>query len=202
MFATMRRKRRGAQVKNELGQSVDHFKRAAALAAQETSATVVPRFTAAEDRMQPASRKARHAATTSWDSALAALTPLMTAATDNAKQTGRAGRKALKQQAKAEQKTAKKLQKRADKKLSRKSSGSSKLGKLALFGAVAGAGALYFSRKRRQAQWEEYEPAAPLSSTPRAGGVDDAAFEPLEPSAYTSSANGTVTDTTGPQTLR
>ena len=42
MFATMRRKRRSAMMKQELGQSVDHFKRAATLAAQETSATVGP----------------------------------------------------------------------------------------------------------------------------------------------------------------
>ena len=64
MITTMRRKSRGQRMKNELGQSVDHFKRAASLAAQETSATVGPTLTAAKDRVQPAAVKAKDAAST------------------------------------------------------------------------------------------------------------------------------------------
>ena len=93
MFATMRRKSRSTKMKNELGQSVDHFKRAASLAAQETSATVGPKFNAARDRVQPAAVKAKDAASSSWDSALATLTPLVTAATENARQAGKASKK-------------------------------------------------------------------------------------------------------------
>jgi hypothetical protein len=54
VFASMRRKNRNANMKSELGQSVDHFRRAASLAAQETSATVGPKISAARDRVQPA----------------------------------------------------------------------------------------------------------------------------------------------------
>ena len=49
MFATMRRRSRSRRMKNELGQSVDHFKRAASIAAQETSATVGPKLQTAVD---------------------------------------------------------------------------------------------------------------------------------------------------------
>ena len=69
MFATMRRKRRSAKMKNELGQSVDHLKRAASIAAQETSATVGPKLNAARGRVQPARTKAKDAASSSWEGA-------------------------------------------------------------------------------------------------------------------------------------
>ena len=127
MFATMRRKRRSTRMKNELGQSVDHFKRAASLAAQETSATVGPKINAARDRVQPAAVKAKDAASSSWDSALATLTPLVAAATDNVRQT-RARRRSRPTRRTAK-KNAKKLEKRANKALGRKQS-SGRTGKL------------------------------------------------------------------------
>src|SRR4051812_31502484 len=80
VFATMRRKRRTTKMKSELGQGVDHFKRAAAIAAQETGASVGPTFTAARDRVQPAVSTARGAASSGWESALATITPLVAAA--------------------------------------------------------------------------------------------------------------------------
>ena len=67
MFATMRSKNRNKRMKNELGQGVDHLKRAATLAAQETSATVGPKFNAAVDKVQPAAAKAKDAASTGWE---------------------------------------------------------------------------------------------------------------------------------------
>lgn len=178
MFATMRRKRRSTKMKNEIGQSVDHFKRAASLAAQETGATVGPKFNAARDRVQPAAVKAKETASSSWDNALAALTPLVTAAT----QTATTGKKALKANKKDAKKNAKKIEKRADKALSRKQgrSKTSTLAGLALVGAAVGVAAAYVVRRRKAAQWDEYDPSAPISSTQPVVGADDAVFEPTD----------------------
>ncbi|GAA0451902.1 hypothetical protein Ade02nite_76970 [Paractinoplanes deccanensis] len=195
MFATMRRKNRNRRMRNELGQSVDHFKRAASLAAQETSATVGPTLSAAVDRVQPAAVKAKDAATTGWGSAVATITPLVAAATDNVKQAGKVSKKSAKKSAKQNKKDAKKLQKRANKAVSRKEKkgrGSKLLG-FALLGTAVGVGAAYVSKRRRAAQWDEYEPAAPLTTT--STGADDAAFEPISP-------NGTVPTNTTPNTPR
>jgi hypothetical protein len=192
VFATMRRKRRSTQMRNELGQGVDHFKRAASIAAQETSATVAPRFNAAVDRVQPAAGKAKDAATQSWDSALAALTPLVTAATDNVRQAGKTSKKVSKRELKAQRKQADKLQRRADKALGRKRGRGSKLAGYALLGTALGVGAAWYAKRRSEAQWEEYD-AAP---NPAPVGADDAAFEPLEPTVYTT-ANGTSTEQAG-----
>lgn len=198
VFATMRRKNRNARMKSELGQSVDHFKRAASLAAQETSATVGPKFAAAKDRMQPATDKAVGAATSGWDSAVATLGPLVAAASDNVRQTGKkaakTSKKANKQAAKASQKNAKKLEKKAGKAVGRKqSSTGGKLMKIALAGAAIGAAGAYVMRKRRSDQWDEYDPTGPLStSTP--AGAEDAAFEPADlsgPSGFVTPAGST-----------
>jgi hypothetical protein len=180
----MRRKNRSANMKSELGQSVDHFKRAASLAAQETSATVGPKFNAARDRVQPTATKAKDAASSGWDSALATLAPLITAATENARQVSdRTAQtaEATKKSAKANKKSAKKLQKRTNKALGRKqkSSKRSKLGGLLLAGAAVGAAGAYVLNKRRRDQWDEYDPS-PATSTTRTTGADDAAFEPAD----------------------
>lgn len=194
MFATMRRKSRGKRMKNELGQSVDHFKRAATLAAQETSATVGPRLNAAVDRVQPAAAKAKDAASSGWDSALATITPLVSAAADNVRQTGKVSKRQARKAAKENQKRAAKLQKRANRAIGRKQRkgrGSKVLG-LALIGTAVGVGAAYAAKRRKTAQWDEYEPAAPIGTT-EVVGADDAAFEPTQP---TTTPNGTVSDAT------
>ncbi|GAA3956929.1 hypothetical protein Aau02nite_86830 [Amorphoplanes auranticolor] len=178
MFATMRRKNRSAKMKSELGQSVDHFKRAASLAAQETSATVGPRFYAARDRVQPTASKAKDAASSSWGSAVATLTPLVTAATDKAQRVSKSTATASKKDLKASKKDAMKIQKRANKALKGKeSSKSSKLGGLLLAGAAVGAAGAYVLRKRRQEQWDEYDPS-PV--TTRITGSDEALAKPAD----------------------
>lgn len=191
MFASMRRNRRSAIMKNELNQSVDHLKRAATIAAQETSATVGPKLTAAKEaameRVQPAASKAMDSASTGWDSAVATLTPLVAAASDNLRQAGKVTKKQTKAQKKAAQKNAAKLQKRANKTLGRKQGGR-KAGKLigfALVGTAVGAGAAYVVRRRRAAQWDEYEPSGPVVAVvPPVSGADDAAFEPPASTVY------------------
>lgn len=196
MFATMRRKSRGKRMKNELGLSVDHFKRAASLAAQETSATVGPKINAAVDRVQPAAAKAKDAASSGWDSALATLTPLVTAATDNVRQAGKVSKRQARKAAKENQKNARKLQKRADKAINRKQRKrrGSKLMGLALIGTAVGVGAAYAAKRRQAAQWDEYEPAAPIGAA-QVTAAEDAAFEPVEPTTPMS-PNGTASDTT------
>ncbi|MEV4345416.1 hypothetical protein AB0J83_13140 [Actinoplanes sp. NPDC049596] len=191
MFATMRRKNRSRRMKNELNQGVDHFKRAATLAAQETSATVGPTLTAAVDRVQPAAVKAKDAASSGWGSAVATITPLVAAASDNVKQAGKVSKRSVKKSAKQNKKDAKKLQKRANKTLARaekkqkKGRGSKLLG-FALIGTAIGVAAAYANKRRQAAQWDEYEPAAPLTTT------DRATFEPDEAQTFPSSPNGTV----------
>jgi hypothetical protein len=189
----MRRKSRNKRMKNELGQSVDHFKRAASLAAEETSATVGPKFNAAMDRVQPAAVKAKDAASTGWDSALATITPLVAAATENVRQTGKVTRRSARKSAKVSKKNAQKLEKRANKTLGRKPRRrKSKLFGYALLGTAAGVGTAYVLRRRKAAQWDEYDPATPIST--QVGGADDAAFEPVEQPATQTSPNGTVSD--------
>lgn len=172
-------------MRNELGQSVDHFKRAASIAATETSATVGPKINAARERVQPAASAARDAASQSWDSALAALT----AASETVRHAGKTTKKVGKRQLKAEQKQARKLRKKAEKAVGRRKSRAGRLLGYALLGTAVGVGAAYVARRRREAQWDEYEP------TTRSG--DDAAFEPTESTAYTTS-NGTVTEQSRP----
>ena len=194
MFATMRRRSRSRRMKNELGQGVDHFKRAASLAAQETSATVGPKLNAAVDRVQPAAVKAKDAASSGWDSALATLTPLVTAATENVRHAGKVSKRQARKAAKENKKNAHKLQKRANRAVGRKHGrrrGSKLLG-YALLGTAVGVGAAYVAKRRKAAQWDEYEPAAAGGSA-QVGGADDAAFEPAEPTTYTT-PNGTVSD--------
>lgn len=190
MFATMRRKSRNRRMKNELGQGVDHFKRAASLAAQETSATVGPKLQTAVGRVQPAAEKAKDAASSGWDSALATITPLVAAATDNVRHSGKVSKRQVKKAVKQNKKNAKRLQKQVSRKRDKRR-GSRLLG-YALIGTAVGVGATYLAKRRKAAQWDEYDPATPISSD-KVGGADDAAFEPAEPSAYTT-PNGTMPD--------
>jgi len=191
VFATMRRRSRSRRMKNELGQSVDHFKRAASIAAQETSATVGPKLQTAVGRVQPAAVKAKDAASSGWDSALATLTPLVNSATDNVRHAGKVSKRQAKKNAKQNKKYAKQLRKKAARR-SDKRRGSRLMG-YALIGTAFGVGAAYLAKRRKASQWDEYDPATPIGST-QVGGADDAAFEPAEPSTYTT-PNGTVPDT-------
>jgi hypothetical protein len=182
VFRTMRRKRRSAMMRHELGESVDHFKRAAALAAHETSATVGPKFNAARDRVQPAATRAKDAASSGWENAVATLAPLITAASENVRHAGARTETVGRKQAKASKKSAKKLEKRANKALGREQTGrrTGKLFGLALLGAAVGAGVAYVARKRRAAQWEEYDPSRPIESAQPTAGAEDTAFEPAD----------------------
>jgi hypothetical protein len=64
-------------------------------------------------------------------------------------------------------------------------------------GAAVGAGAAYFARKRRAAQWDEYDPSSPIVSTTTTAGAEDAAFEPADVSTTTTSTYVEPAGTTG-----
>ena len=211
MITTLRRKSRGQKIQDELGQSVDHFKRAASLAAQETSATVGPTLSAAVDRVQPAAVKAKDVASSGWGSAVATITPLVAAAGENVRQVSgnvrqpggtvkQVSRRKAKKTAKQNKKAAKMLQKRADKAVGRKPRGrGSKMLGFALLGTAIGIGAAWAAKRRRAAQWDEYDPAAPITPSTQVTGADDAAFEPgsVEPETRQApnTQNGTVPHT-------
>jgi hypothetical protein len=181
-------------MKNELGQSVDHFKRAASLAAQETSATVGPTLHAAVDRVQPAASKAKDAAASGWDTAVATITPIVAAASENVRHAGKVSKRSARKAAKQNKRTAKKLQKRANQAINHKSGkrrGSRLLG-YALIGTAVGVGAAYLAKRRRAAQWDEYDPATPIGSD-EVGGADDAAFEPAD-QPFGTTPNGVIPD--------
>lgn len=205
MFATMRRKRRSATMKNELGQSVDHLKRAASIAAQETTATVGPKLNAAKGRVQPTTTKAKDVAASGWESAVATITPLVTAAGENLRKTGEETKKQAKASRKSAKRNAAKLSKRANKKLARKQqrgTGARLVG-LALVGTAVGAGAAYVMRRRKAAQWDEYDPSAPIASATPVGGADDAAFEPVDPTTVGTESGGPVLgETADPEVAR
>ncbi len=166
MLATMRRKTRNAKMKNELGQGVEHLKRAVTLAAQETGATVGPKLHAAKDRVQPTAVKAKD----SWDHALASLTPLVATAAENMRQSGKDTKKSIKRNTKDQKKVS-------------KHGTVSKLAGLALIGAALGLGAAYVAKRRRAAEWDEYDPATPINP-PHYTSTEDAAFEPIKPAVY------------------
>jgi hypothetical protein len=179
-------------MKNELGQSVDHFKRAASLAAQETSATVGPTLHAAVDRVQPAATKAKDAAASGWDTAVATITPIVAAASENVRHAGKVSKRSARKAAKQNKRTAMKLQKRANQAIGHKSGKRSRLLGYALIGTAVGLGAAYVAKRRKAAQWDEYDPATPIGSD-EVGGADDAAFEPAD-QPFGTTPNGTLPD--------
>ncbi|HET6532873.1 MAG TPA: hypothetical protein VFH03_19975 [Actinoplanes sp.] len=130
---------------------------------------------------------------------MATLAPLVTAASESVRRSNKESAKATKESKKRARKNAKKLEKRANKAIGRKPAGrrTGKLFGLALIGAAAGAGAAYALRRRKAAQWDEYDPSAPISSTAPSSGVDDGAFQPDERTTYTEPGVHATTTTTG-----
>ncbi|HET9516630.1 MAG TPA: hypothetical protein VFO77_02765 [Actinoplanes sp.] len=177
----MRRKSRGQLVRQELRQSAEHFKQAATHAARGTGATVGPKLDAARERIRPATGRVADAASSSWGSTIAVLTPLTTAATDSARQAGKKGRKARDKNMKKMQKQSAKLQRRSDKAIRRSGkSGRGRMAKLLIAGTAIGAGAAFVMRRRQGQQWDEYDPSRPMGAT-----------DPSRPMGATESAGAT-----------
>lgn len=150
MLGMARRKTHSQLVKAELGESFDHFMQAATHAAGGVGATMGPK---AADGMT----RVRETASHGWESTMAALAPLAAAAAEGAREAGlstkRAGRKARRA-------GARKMRAVTPKRESRMSRNRWPMlaGLLAAGAAVGAAGALVM-RRRKQQQWQEYEPS-------------------------------------------
>ncbi|HEY8534532.1 MAG TPA: hypothetical protein VIL44_11810 [Micromonospora sp.] len=94
MFRIRPRKTPGQLVKDELGESFDHFVRAATHAANGVGAKVGPRVVAARALVGPTAERLRRRAVTGWESAVATLTPLVVAAADQVRQASEAAARA------------------------------------------------------------------------------------------------------------
>jgi hypothetical protein len=151
-----RRKTRGEMARAELGESFDHFMRAATHAATGVGATVGPKVDSARVYVAPQTAKLKDAANSGWSSTMATLAPLATAASDGAKQ---AGTKARKTKAKG----VKKVKKATGQQQSSRR-WPMVVGIVALTAAGAGAFAA-MRRRRQQQQWDEYDPAHSLTET-------------------------------------
>ncbi|GAA4678944.1 hypothetical protein Prum_043540 [Phytohabitans rumicis] len=148
MLGIGRRKTRSQLVKAELGESFDHFMQAATHAAGGVGATMGPRTADGVDRV-------KSAASQGWESTMAALAPLAVAALDGAREAGRTTRKAG---SKARSVTTKK-----ESRMSR-NRWPMLAGLLAAGAAVGAAGALVM-RRRKQQQWQEYDPNKAIDPT-------------------------------------
>ncbi|GAB3795381.1 hypothetical protein [Micromonospora zhanjiangensis] len=94
VFGFGRRRTHRDLVKAELGESLEHFVQAATHAAGGVGATVGPRVRAAQAQVAPTATKIRDGASSGWGSTVAAFAPLAAAATDGARNAGKAAKKA------------------------------------------------------------------------------------------------------------
>jgi hypothetical protein len=130
-------------MRDELGESFEHFVQAATHAAGGMGAAVGPRVTAARDYVSPGIDRIRSTATDSWGATMAAFTPLVLAAREGSRQAREAQLKALKKQQNSSRNRW------------------SVLVALAAAGAAMGAAAAYIARRKRL-EWAEYDPAHAL----------------------------------------
>ncbi|MFY1696805.1 hypothetical protein [Solwaraspora sp. WMMA2101] len=200
MLRISRRARRRDLVRAELGESLDHFMQAATHAAGGVGATVGPRIHAARTAVGPTADRMRDSASQGMTRTMATLAPLAVAAADGARQAGRATRKAKATNMLAARKSgmramaaakstgrtkavkAKAMKTRA--KNSRFTPGGGKdAGRRRwpmIVGLLAAAGALgtMAVRRRRAAQWEEYDPGQALDSMRAASNATNASAVP------------------------
>lgn len=148
MLGIGRRKSHRELARKELNESLDHFIRAATYTAGGVGATMGPRVNAAREYVTPTAGRMRNAASQGWESTVAAMAPLASAAKDGARFGGDVARKAQ-------------FRKRREAERSRKR--WSMMAGLLAAGAAAGAAGALILRRRKQ-QWEEYDPTHALES--------------------------------------
>jgi hypothetical protein len=156
VFGMGRRDTRGQLVKNELGESFDHFMQAATHAAGGVGATVGPRAAQGVDRVNGATAQG-------WESTLAAFAPLAAAAADGAREAGRTTSRA-----------GRRTQRAVMRKKVPQMSGRRwpMLAGLLAAGATVGAAGALVMRRRKQQQWQEYDPSQPIEPTPAPAPAD------------------------------
>ncbi|GAB3151642.1 hypothetical protein GCM10027290_41290 [Micromonospora sonneratiae] len=174
MFGIGRRRTHSQLAKAELGESIDHFRRAATHAAGGVGATVGPRMTAAREYVAPTAARFRDRASYGWGATVTALAPLAVAAADGARQAGATARKAKPRKMRAMRKKESLMARRRWPMVT---------GILAA-GAMIGVAGAVAMRRRRQQEWESYE----------AGHALDTAREDAE--VLAAGSTGTTTDPT------
>jgi hypothetical protein len=149
----------------ELGESFDHFMRAATLAATGVGARVGPRVESARGYLAPQTARLKGAANGGWTSTMAALAPIAAAASDGARQAG----------TKAGKTKAKGMKKKMQKATGRQQSSRRWPRALGVLVLTAGGAAAFAAmrRRRQQQQWDEYDPSHSLVEPE--SGLDKAA---------------------------
>jgi hypothetical protein len=148
MFGLGRRKTHRQLVKAELGEGFDHFMQAATHAADGVGSAVGPRIHAARRYVAPAATTVRGTASTGWESAMSSFAPLAAAAADGARHAGSAARKARSTKMRAMRKKESRMARRR----------WSMLTGMLVAGAVVGAAGAMALRRRRQEDWDSYDP--------------------------------------------
>ena len=154
MFGIGRRKTHRQLAKAELGESLDHFRRAATHAAGGVGATLGPRMNAARDYVGPTATKVRDKAAHGWATTVTALAPLAVAAAEGARHAGSTARKAKPKNMRAMRKKESLMARRRWPMLTGILAASAVVG-------VAGAAAV---RRRRQQDWDAYDAGRALES--------------------------------------
>jgi hypothetical protein len=182
----IRRKTRGELFRSEMGKSFDHFMQASTHAAGGVGATVGPRMNAARSYVAPPATKVRDSATAGWASTLAALAPLVAAANDGAKQARYA----------AKTKNIKNLRKKEQPKMSR----WPLVAGIVAAGAAVGAAGAIAMRRRRQQQWDEYDPSKALESSSMDTTMDSKMDTAMDEAKHAATKSTDKVTGTGPST--
>jgi hypothetical protein len=178
-----RRKSHRELARNELNESLDHFMQAATHMAGGVGAKMGPGVSAARGYVKPTAGRMRDAASHGWESTIAAIAPLASAAMDGARSAGDVARMA---------------QFRKQREAERRRKRWSMMARLLGVGAAAGAAGALILRRRKQ-QWEEYDPTHALEPVrDDAHSAIDSAQESINRTAESgASAAGRAADRVG-----
>ncbi|MDG4834537.1 hypothetical protein O7627_35300 [Solwaraspora sp. WMMD1047] len=170
MFGIGRRRSHRQLAKAELGEGIGHLRLAATHAAGGVGATVGPRVDAARRYVAPTATRVRSSAVDGWGATMSAVAPLAVAAADGARQAGSAAGKSRAGKAtKARTKAAAKATRAAKNKATRRGRPARRwpaIAGLVAAGAAIGVAGAVVMRRRRQAEWDSYDPAPALDTLP------------------------------------
>lgn len=175
MFGLLRPRSRATLVRTELGKGFGHLRQAANLATSGVNAAVAPRLRAARALSAPMSARARDMVAGGWGSMAALLMPLATV-------SGRIRRAGPMPTHRREMSRMGALR--------RTMRGRRwPMAGLLVMGAAAGTAGVMILRRRRQGEWEAYDPAADVSVV---RGGDGAAAADRQLAAAGHAAAGSV----------
>ena len=200
MFGIRRRKSRAVLARAELGESFDHLRQAAAYATGGVGAAVAPRVRTARTYVAPKAAKVRNTAAGGWGSTVAVLAPLTAVTAKQARRIGPLPDRIAGAKPQKMSKKMKKAMKKAPMPLGRSAEHRRRwpMAGLLLVGAIAGTAGVVALRRRRESEWEAYDPAADLDivhpgDTAAAAGAQPESTRP----ASTPTPNGRSGGSTG-----